>query len=102
MQGECFMTQNPVLDVPLDQVMRPEIALPLRHVLQIYTVGQFLRSWKNPANHKDIEQLFDTPQQARHAVAVCAAWLGIRSPAQTQPPLLTGWWRNDDGLTAVA
>ena len=58
------MTQNSVLDVPLSQVMRPEIALPLQHVLQIYTVGNFLRAWRNPKNHKNIEPLFDTPQQA--------------------------------------
>ena len=97
------MTRNPVLDVGLDQVMRPEIALPLQQVLQIYTVGNFLRAWKNPKNHKGIEQIFDTPQQARHAAAVCAAWLGVRAPAQTQPAMPMGWWRADDeGISAAA
>jgi hypothetical protein len=96
------MMQNPVLDVPLSQVMRPEIALPLQHVLQIYTVGNFLRAWRNPKNHKNIEPLFDTPQQARHAAAVCAAWLGIRAPAQTTPPIAMGWWRPDDSVPAAA
>ena len=97
------MTRNPVLDVPLEQVMRPEIALPLQHVLQIYTVGNFLRAWKNIRNHKSIEQIFDSPQQARHAAAVCAAWLGIRAPAQTQPtPLTGGWWRADDKSVGAA
>jgi hypothetical protein len=97
------MTRNPILDVPLEQVMRREIALPLQHVLQIYTVGNFLRAWRNAKNHKSIEQLFDTPAQARHAAAVCATWLGIRSPAQTQPPMSGGWWRSDeDVMTAAA
>jgi hypothetical protein len=97
------MSRNPVLEVPLEQVMRSEIALPLAHVLQIYTVGSFLRAWRNPKNHKSIEQIFDSPQQARHAAAVCAAWLGIRAPAQTQPtPLVGGWWRADEDAVGAA
>ena len=32
--------RHPVLSLPLTQVMRSEIALPLQHVLQLYTVGQ--------------------------------------------------------------
>ena len=90
------MTKNPVLDVPLNQVMRDQIALPLQHVLQIYTVGGFLKAWKNPRNHRSIEQVFDSPQQARHAAAVCAAWLGIPIKAQSNPAM--GWWRGDDGM----
>jgi hypothetical protein len=89
---------NPVLDVPLHQVMRAEIALPLQHVLQLYTVGSFLRAWRNPKNHKSIEQVFDTPEQARHAVTVCAAWLNI--PTRAEAPRGLGWWRHDGPLDA--
>lgn len=74
--------------------MRSEIALPLQQVLQLYTVGNFLSAWRNPRNQKSIEQVFDTPQQARHAAATCAAWLGIQTPA-TPEPIDPGWWRQD-------
>ncbi len=95
------MRKNPILNVSLTEVMRSEIALSLQHVLRIYTVGSFLQAWSNPRNHKSIEQLFDTPQQARHAAAVCAAWLGARSAFAPVPMPVTGWWRKDDtGLAA--
>ena len=61
----CSMARNAVLDLPLTEVMRSEIALTLKHVLNIYTVGGLLRAWRSPRNHKSIEQVFDTPQQAR-------------------------------------
>jgi hypothetical protein len=82
--------KNPILDLPLTAVMRSEIAMPLQQILRLYTVGCFLRAWRNPANHSRIEQVFDTPQQARHAAAICAAWLGVR----TLPTLNTvpQWW----------
>lgn len=89
------MNKNPILEIPLNQIMRQEIALPLQHVLQLYTVGSFLRAWKNPRNQKSIERVFDTPQQAHHAVAVCAAWLGVPMRAQSNPVM--GWWRGDNG-----
>lgn len=88
------MSKNPVLDVPLSSVMRPEIALPLQHVLQLYTVGSLLKAWRNPKNHRSIEQVFETPEQARHAVAVCAAWLGIQIRATHEP--VPAWWRGDE------
>jgi hypothetical protein len=89
--------RNPVLDIPLSQVMRNEIALPLQQVLHIYTVGHFLRAWKNPRNHASIEQIFDSPRQAHHAAAVCATWLNIPSAHQTQPSATAlGWWRSDE------
>ena len=88
------MAKNPILDLPLTTVMRSEIALPLQHVLQLYTVGSFLKAWRNPRNHKSIEQVFDTPQQARHAVAVCAAWLGVQTLASPNP--VPSWWSQDD------
>ena len=88
------MARNPILDLPIKQVMRDEIALSLQHVLQIYTVGNFLNAWRSPRNQKSIEQIFDSPQQARHAAATCAAWLGVRSRASTSD-MITEWWPRD-------
>ena len=84
------MSKNPVLDVDLSQVMRPEIALPLQHLLKIYTVGNLLSAWRNPKNQRSIEQIFDSPQQARHAMTVCTAWLGFQTPAMCTP--VPAWW----------
>ena len=87
-------TKHAVLSLPLAEVMRSEIALTLQHVLQLYTVGSFLNAWRNPKNHKSIEQVFDTPQQARHAAAVCATWLGI--PSNISHAVAGAWWAGDD------
>ncbi len=91
---------NPILDLPLSQVMRSEIALPLQHILQIYTVGQFLRAWRSPRNQKSLEQIFDTPEQARHAVAVCQSWAGLTNRATLATP--TAWWTRDDAPSISA
>jgi len=88
------MSAKMLLDVPLHDVMRSEIALPLQHVLHLYTVGSFLRAWRIPRRQKDIQLLFDTPEQAQHAAAVCAAWLGMRGML-TYPPAATAWWTAD-------
>ena len=93
------MIKNPVLDLPLCDVMRSEIALALRHVLKIYTVGNFLCAWRSPRGQKSIEQLFDTPQQARHAAATCGAWLGIQTPVSHN--LVPAWWPRDTNQAAV-
>jgi hypothetical protein len=89
------MARNPNMDIPLSEVMRSEIALPLQHVLNLYTVGSFLKAWRNPRNQKSIEQVFESPAQARHAAAVCAAFLGVESHAMPNgvPPQ---WWRSDE------
>ena len=92
------MSKNPVLDLPLSAVMRPEIALPLQHILNLYTVGSLLKAWRSPRNHSSIEQVFDTPEQARHAVAVCAAWLGVQTRPSHEP--VPAWWQGDE-RTAV-
>jgi hypothetical protein len=73
--------------------MRPEIALPLQAMLDIYTVGGFLRAWRSPRTQRSIEQLFDSPEQARHAAATCAAWLGVRTLATHEP--VPAWWTGD-------
>ncbi len=88
------MSKNPVLDLPLSDVMRSEIALPLQFVLKLPTVGSLLNAWRNPKNHRSIEQVFDSPQQARHAVAVCAAWLGVQTLAA--PECVPAWWVKDE------
>ena len=88
------MAKNQVLDLPLTDVIRPDIALPLQHVLKLYTVGSLLKAWRNPKNHRSIEQVFDTPEQARHAVATCANWLGINTFAHHEP--VPAWWHGDD------
>ncbi len=84
------LQRNPILDLPLNDVMRPEIALPLQHVLRLYTVGSLLGAWRNPKNHRSIQQVFDSPEQARNAIAVCAAWLGVQTPAS--PGTVPAWW----------
>ena len=86
--------KHPILNLPLNAVMRPEIALTLQHVLQLFTVGAFLNAWRNPKNHKSIEQVFDTPQQARHAAAVCATWLGLQTRPTHETP--GAWWTCDE------
>jgi len=88
--------RNPVLDLPLTAVMRSEIALPLQQVLKIPTVGSFLKAWRSPKRQRDIERLFDTPQQARHAATICAAWLGFETPPTTPVAMDLGWWRQDE------
>lgn len=94
------MFKNPILDLPLNDIMRSEIALPLQHILRLHTVGSLLHAWRNPRNHKSIEQVFDSPQQARHAVAVCAAWLGIQSAAA--PTNVPAWWVGDAPMALIA
>ena len=85
--------KNPVLSLPLSAVMRSEIALPLSGVMGIYTVGCLLRAWRSPKNHRQIEQLFDSPEQARHAVGTFAAWLGVRTQATHE--VVPAWWVGD-------
>jgi hypothetical protein len=94
------MTDNPILDIPLTEVMRLEIALSLRHMLQVYTVGHFLAAWRNPRQQKSVEQCFDSPLQARHAAATCATWLGIGMPPAHGS--VRAWWRCDDPSAAAA
>jgi hypothetical protein len=91
--------KNPVLSLPLTAVMREEIALPLQ-VMQIYTVGGFLKAWRSPKNHKMIEQIFDSPAQARHAAATCAGWLGVRTRAEHSVP--GGWWKDELSSVSVS
>lgn len=85
------MPKNPVLDLPLTAVMRSEIALPLQQILNIPTVGCLLDAWQDPQAQKDIEEVFESPGQARHAVSVCATWAGYQV-APVHPSGSTEWW----------
>jgi hypothetical protein len=87
------MYKNPILGLPLSSVMRSEIALPLQQMLNLYTVGNFLSAWRNPKSQRSIEQVFQSPLQARHAAATCAAWLGVATLPSTPVP---AWWRPDE------
>jgi len=86
--------RNPILDLSLTAVMRSEIALPLQQVFGLYTVGSFLAAWRNPRFQRSIEQVFDSPQQAQHAAATCAAWLGTATSPAVSP--VRAWWRQDE------
>lgn len=87
--------KNVILSLPLTEVLRPEIALTLQHVLRIYTVGSLLDGWRQPKTQRSIEQVFETPQQARHAVATCATWIG--SAWNNMHTVEGGWWVEDRG-----
>ncbi len=91
------MARNPILDLSLSQVLRAEIALPLQ-MLNVYTVGNFLSAWRSPKTQKSIEQIFESPQQARHAAATCAAWLGIAVPPSAG---VRAWWRTDEAAVVA-
>jgi hypothetical protein len=43
--------------------------------------------------------VFDSPEQAHHAAAVCAAWLGVRIAVSHDPNL--GWWWPADQRQAL-
>lgn len=94
------MSKNPILDLSLSQVVKPEIALVLSRVHGVHTVGGFLRAWRSPRRRQQLCQAFDSPAQARHAAAVCATWLGVRGPALHAAP--TGWWAADPETMASA
>lgn len=93
------MMRNPILDLSLMQVLRHDIAVALQQVHHVYTVGNLLRAWQNPGNHRAIEQLFDSRAQARHAVAVCSTWLGVNT--QPMMPGETCWWSGDESWSVA-
>jgi hypothetical protein len=82
--------RNPILDVPLTSLFRHDIALSLQQVLRLYTIGNLVDQWQDPRDQRRIEQLFENPDQARHAVNVCAAWLGF-DPMVMKPPAGNPW-----------
>ena len=94
------MSKNAVVDLALSEVMRPEIALSLQHVLKIYTVGNLLNAWRSPRSQRSIEQIFDSPDQARHALAVLAAWLGVQTRATHDLP--AAWWPHEEQIALGA
>jgi hypothetical protein len=94
------MTLGPILDLPLNQILRAEIAMSLQQVMGIYTVGQLFFEWRDAKKQKSIVQLFDSPEQARHCLAICSHWLGVRTPATHKP--IEGWWPSDEGQSVSA
>jgi hypothetical protein len=46
-----------------------------------------------------MEQLFDSPEQARHAAATCAAWLGIPTLPLHKP--VVAWWKAEEPCAVV-
>ncbi len=86
---------NAILNLPLNQVVLPHIALPLQQLFNVWTVGGLLKGWTEPQQRRRIEQIFDTPAQARHAVATCAAWAGAKSAFLTMQMPKGNWWQND-------
>jgi hypothetical protein len=88
-----------IFDLPLEAVLRPEIALPLQ-LLNVFTIGQFLCAWHDPNLQQDMTAMFDSPQQARHAVAVCANWLGGRSAPIMHSAWSEPWWHRDEQIAA--
>jgi hypothetical protein len=86
-------SMHPVLDLPLTEVLRPEIALPMQQLLKIYTVGSFLKAWDNPTHQPHIAHLFESTEQAHHAIALCATWAGYSHAAV--PSGTQQWMRAD-------
>jgi hypothetical protein len=81
---------HPILDIPLDQVLQKPYAMQLQQILQLYTVGNLLGAWRHPECQREIESVFETADQAHHAIATCAAWLGLRTVAAPGP--VPAWW----------
>jgi hypothetical protein len=94
------MSRDEVEGLSLSSILRLEIALPLAQMHSIYTVGKLLTAWQSPRNQRDIERLFDSPEQARHAVAVCGGWLGITVPVMHRP--VTAWWPREGDAAGVS
>lgn len=72
---------HPVLDVPLTDVLRADIALPIQQLLRIYTIGSLLRAWSDPLSQMQIRNLFDSAEHAQLAVSLCATWAGWTNSA---------------------
>ena len=74
-----------ILNLPLSCVIKSQYALPLQHVLRLYTVGNLLGAWRYPKVQKRIEDVFDSPEQAHHAIATCACVAGISDRRGARP-----------------
>ena len=97
-QGSSSGTRprHPILDLPLTTVIRSEYALQLQHVLKLYTVGNLFGRMDDMESQKSIEDVFDTPEQAHHAITTCAAWLGFKIVAAPGP--VPDWWQREDAM----
>jgi hypothetical protein len=93
-----IVSPRPILNLPLSEVLRSQIAMTLGHVMNIWTVGQFLNAWRHPNCQPRVAALFDSPEQARQAIATCAGWLGGRIVPIMSASCPMPWWSSDDGL----
>ena len=93
-QKGIAMVLNPILRLPLIDVLRAEFALSLQQLYGVCTIGGFLTAWRRPENRRLMENLFDSPQQAQHARAAFAAWLNDAALPQASLAGQT-WWRAD-------
>jgi hypothetical protein len=95
------MSFRPIANIPLDRFLRPDIALQLRHLVGVQTLGGLLKAW-TCGQREDVERIFDTPGQALMAVQTCATWLG--APSKTFICNTPDWWPADlpKPLSAVA
>ena len=94
------MDRNPNLDMPLTMVMRKEIALSLHRVAGVYTVGGLLERWAaRGRGQREIEELFDSAEQARQAVAVCASWGGGQTTLKMGA--VATWWAAEEAGSKV-
>ncbi|HMO25909.1 MAG TPA: hypothetical protein PKB10_06530 [Tepidisphaeraceae bacterium] len=87
------METSAILEMSLSSILKPDLALQLQQLCAIQTVGGFLRAWHDPRGQKQIEQIFETPSQARQAAATCSAWLG--QVARYVPAPVPTWWASD-------
>ena len=87
------MQNTSILWLPLETILRADIAKTLRYLLHLTTLGQVLTVWSGLGGRKAIERSFDSPAQAALAVMTWAAWLDPELPA---PALVAApWWPSD-------
>jgi hypothetical protein len=79
------MTHNPILGLPLNEVMRSDIALPLQQVLKVYPWAISSAPAQSPES-KSIEQCFEAPSR----------------PVTRPPPVRRGWASAFPGRPVVA
>jgi len=93
------MAKNPVLDLPLGEIMRSEIALRLQHVLHLYTVGNFLSAWRNPRTTRASSRCSIPRNRPTTPSPSGAAWLGINVSVSNDPAGLV--WPTDQKSQSI-
>jgi hypothetical protein len=75
-----MFTPQLVLRALLSDFVEPRIALILRDLHQIITIGDFLRAWKIQKNQRILGNCFDSLKQAEYAARIMTSWLAIPIP----------------------